>query len=298
MLNIHCDKKEGVPSDLNIDRKISLKNPKILVIAALWWPIAARISMALANSGCRVAAVTPPGSVIRKIKAIHAHYSYRPWAGLDSITRAIESWLPDFLICSDDQAVIDLQRLHLRASKARDDPQAARLIALIETSLGDPAGFLPARAKSEFMKCAQSARVRCPRTTIISNERALEVELLGATYPIVLKADGSRGGLADGSWGGLGVRIVRDNEEARKAFRELETPFTPFTWWKAIVRSIDGLTPQPLLDRTYKRRNVVALQEYIVGRCANRAIACWKGEILAGISAEAVETQVPPGHPP
>jgi predicted ATP-grasp superfamily ATP-dependent carboligase len=36
-------------------------------------------------------------------------------------------------------------------------------------------------------------------------------------------------------------------------------------------------------------RRTISLQEYIVGRPSNRAVICWKGKVLAGISVEAVE---------
>jgi len=36
-------------------------------------------------------------------------------------------------------------------------------------------------------------------------------------------------------------------------------------------------------------RRTISLQQYIVGRPANRAVVCWKGKVLGGISVEAVE---------
>jgi hypothetical protein len=36
-------------------------------------------------------------------------------------------------------------------------------------------------------------------------------------------------------------------------------------------------------------RRTISLQEYIAGRPSNRAVICWKGKVLAGISVEAVE---------
>src|SRR5262249_15880526 len=36
-------------------------------------------------------------------------------------------------------------------------------------------------------------------------------------------------------------------------------------------------------------RRTISLQQYILGRPSNRAVICWKGKVLAGISVEVVE---------
>jgi predicted ATP-grasp superfamily ATP-dependent carboligase len=38
-------------------------------------------------------------------------------------------------------------------------------------------------------------------------------------------------------------------------------------------------------------RRTISLQQYILGRPSNRAVICWKGKVLAGISVEAVEVE-------
>jgi hypothetical protein len=38
-------------------------------------------------------------------------------------------------------------------------------------------------------------------------------------------------------------------------------------------------------------RRTISLQQYIPGRPSNRAVVCWKGKVLAGISVEAVEVK-------
>ena len=35
----------------------------------------------------------------------------------------------------------------------------------------------------------------------------------------------------------------------------------------------------------------MSLQSYIQGRPANRAVLCWRGKVLAGITIEAIETE-------
>lgn len=254
--------------------------PRVLVIATKLWPLAARISIALSRASFRVAALSPPGSVIRKVNAIGAHYTYRPWAKQLSVMGAINAYSPDYLVCTDDDAVAVLHHLHLEASRATGDEGAIRLARLIEASLGNPASFAIAREKSRLIAFAQGLGVRCPRTVFVPDENALEHELREVTYPIVVKADGTSGG--------AGVRIAYNREDARTAFQDLAMPGR---WLRAFVKSFDELTFQPLLDWASGRRQVVTLQEYVSGRPANRAVVCGKGEILAGLSVEVHETR-------
>jgi Carbamoyl-phosphate synthase L chain, ATP binding domain len=260
-------------------RGSSLSAPRVLIVSASLWPLAGRISIALAKAGFCVAALSRTDSVIRKVKVIGAHYPYRPWAKKRSILDAVKAFGPDLLVCADDEAVSVLHRLYLFASKKADDKDSIGFARLIEASLGNPAGFAIARNKSRFVAVAKELGVRCPETVIIANQFALEVELENMTFPIVLKADGT--------CGGSGVRIANNPEAAQNAFHDLIKP----SWQSAIVNSFDGPTPQPLLDWICRRRQVVTLQKYVSGRPANRAVLCMRGKVLAGLSVEVHETQ-------
>jgi hypothetical protein len=50
-----------------------------------------------------------------------------------------------------------------------------------------------------------------------------------------------------------------------------------------------------LLKRMRESRHTITVQGFIQGSPANRAVACWQGEVLAGISVEAIRTQHPTG---
>jgi hypothetical protein len=101
------------------------------------------------------------------------------------------------------------------------------------------------------------------------------------TYPIVLKADQSQGGLC--------VRIANSDTDVRAAVWELQTPST----WQGIYRRFFGAILRSKVVGSLKLRllRTISLQQYIVGRPSNRAVICWKGKVLAGISVEAVEVQ-------
>ena len=251
----------------------------MLVISASLWPIAGRISIALSKAGFCVGALSRTDSVIRKVKAIHAHFILKPWARKRSIVSAINAFAPDLLVCTDDDVVSDLHRIYQDVSKLAEPNSALRVARLIEASLGNPETFPIAREKSRLIEFAGALGVRCPRTIVVSDETALDHEIEKLQFPVVLKADGT--------CGGAGVRLVYERAEARKAFRELSMP----GWLGVMVQSFDELTYQPLLDGIRRRRRIVTLQEYISGRPANRALLCSRGTVLAGLSVEVHQTQ-------
>ena len=251
----------------------------MLVISATLWPIAGRISIALSKVGFHVGALSRPDSVIRKVKAIDEHFTLKPWAKRKSIVSAIEAFAPDFLVCTDDEAILDLHRLHREISQTGRQEGAPGIARLIETSLGDPDKFPITRDRSRLIAFASTLGIRCPKTVVVPDETVLDCEIERLELPVVLKADGTSGG--------VGVRLVYERAEARKAFRELSTP----GWLGVLVQSFDGLTYQPLVDRIMRRRRTVSVQEYIVGRPANRAVLCWNGRTLAGLSVEVHQTQ-------
>ena len=251
-----------------------------MVVATHKWPIAARVSLALAMVGFRVAAVSPFGNLIRTVTAIEAHYN---WQGSRSIQLAIEAWSPNLIICADDFAVYQLHLLHREASNAVGDRNAQTLVDLIEASLGDPNSFATATASSKLILCAKKNGVRCPSSTTIADYHTLEKEIENAAYPIVIKADGSFGGRA--------VRVVNNRHSAWEGIREL---VLPFLWPGPVKRLLGKMLPWPLVVRLLKKRTL-CVQHHITGRDSNRAVACWNGEVLAGLSVAAIETLYPHG---
>jgi N-acetylglucosaminyl-diphospho-decaprenol L-rhamnosyltransferase len=253
------------------------KKAKVMIVTTRWWPPAARVAAVLAKLGFQVAAISPPDAVIRHLGSVRQYY-YRPWAGSNSVARAIKAWRPDFLICADDGAVNDLHGLHRLASLTGRRANTA-LVNLIETSLGDPASYDIVRAKSNLIPHAISLGVRCPQTSVIFDNRSCETAISTVTYPILVKADGS--------WGGVGVRLANSENEARTAIRELarqvDWKFDPVNFFRGHIRS------QKIINRIGLGRRTVSLQRYIAGRSANRAVACYRGKVLAGISVEALE---------
>ena len=66
---------------------------------------------------------------------------------------------------------------------------------------------------------------------------------------------------------------------------------TPATWRYSIRKAFGRLAVAASIDRWFQRPAALSLQEYIVGSPANRAVVCWKGQVLCGLSTEVIETQ-------
>jgi glutathione synthase/RimK-type ligase-like ATP-grasp enzyme len=249
---------------------------KILVFATENNPLCARVSMALADVGFHVAALTRRGHPVREGRKISHHFSYRSLFRLKSIVRAIDRWAPDLVVCTDDLAVRELQDLHRRIAIS-DDRAERRVSDLIELSLGPPASFPAMRNKSSFLALARLEGLPVPRTIVIPANRAFESMPAELTYPVVVKADHSDGGRC--------VRIVDGEADLRSIVWELQTPNT----WRG--RRLFGaiLASEALSQFKLPLRRTISLQEYKAGRPANRAVICWKGRVVAGITVEVVE---------
>ncbi|WP_298829534.1 ATP-grasp domain-containing protein [uncultured Piscinibacter sp.] len=252
--------------------------PRILLCATLRWPIAARLAMAFAELGGRVEVLCPRGHPVTRTRAatrIHRHSASRP---LRSLEEALQSAEPDLIIPCDDDAALQLQRLHAQVDAA-DRPSPA-LRELIARSLGAPEACLLATTRGRLMALAASLGIRVPNTRTVLTPQELVAWLDGHALPAVIKIDGS--------WGGQGVAIVRSREEARRAFERLAAPPSPA---QALARTLLDRDSLPLRRRLAASRSVLTVQDFIAGEPANRAVACWRGEVLAGTSVQALRTQ-------
>ena len=254
------------------------RRPSVVVVATVHWASTARLCLALAESGIEVIALAPDdhalhglsGIVVRSIGRTRAH-------GLSEIIRTVESRPPDLLVPGDERAIDFMRTLYRRAigGKGRD---AGQMAALIEASLGSPSAFVFAAQKSRLVSLAQREGLLVPATTVVDDVRELRRLVAKAQFPLVLKQDGSSGG--------QGVRIVSNAADAEQSFVELRTSAGPRAAVKMALKKLD----LSYLDGLYRNRPAISLQEYIVGRPANRAVVCHRGEVLAGLSVEALQT--------
>jgi hypothetical protein len=202
-------------------------------------------------------------------------YRYHPLAPIKSLRNAIAATRPDLIIPGDDLTVQHLHRLYFQ--EQRKGSGGALVCALIERSLGAPESFPVVFARTAFLELADEEGVRVPKTVVIKGTEDLRKSIAQIGLPMVLKADGSTGG--------VGVRIVRTFEEAERALRRLQAPPLIARAAKHALLDRDTTLVWPSLLR---RKNTVNAQAFVAGREATSAIACWNGAILASLHFEVI----------
>jgi hypothetical protein len=249
---------------------------RVLVIATNEWPTIGQLQAALIKVGFEIAVVCPSGSPIRHIRNLNARYKYRSW---QSIRGAIADWAPSLLVCNDDFAVRQLHRIYRQACIETDRPESNGLIELIELSLGDYRSFATSLSKSRLIAVAQGLKIPCPSTIVVNSHQDVDRQLGRIVYPVLIKLDDS--------WGGRGVRLAHNQRELLHATLELSFPQN----WPRLLKRLAAQGIQHLPDRwRLPLPQNISIQQYVSGRPANRAVVCWHGKVLAGISVEAVET--------
>jgi hypothetical protein len=223
----------------------------------------------MADAGFTVDAVCPSGHPIARTRAPRRIYPYRGLSPLRSIAAAIGASRPDLLVPGDDLAVAQLHTLHR---------EGGATAALIERSLGAASSFPIVYARAESMAIARGEGVRVPETAVIDSVAALHAWVARVGLPTVLKANGTSGG--------VGVRVVRTMAEAERAFRVLGAP--PLLA-RAAKRAILDRDTTLVWDTLLRHRSVVNAQRFVEGREATSAVACWNGAVLASLQFVVVE---------
>ena len=242
----------------------------LLVMSCSWVP-PARLAMALDHAGCSVDAVAPRGHAVSATQALQRFYPYSGF--LRSIRSAILDGRPDFIIPCDDYATESLHRLYATATDNRSGVRA-----LIERSLGAPEHYTTMRTRGQLLAEAASLGIAVPETEILPGKSALRAWLESHPLPAYMKADGTSGG--------VGVKLVNTPEEAESAFDALSSPPGILRTVKRALVDRDMRLLLPCLQRS---RPVVSLQRVIEGSEANCAVSCWQGRVLGCISVEVVK---------
>ncbi len=252
--------------------------PFVVVVTTIHWPSTTRLCLALAEGGFCVHVVAPEDHAAHRLSGLSSSPLGRTRGeAIASIARSVVRLGPSLIIPGDELAIDLMRRLYARAMHgAGRDPHG--MAELIERSLGAAWSFVFGYEKSRFVSLARSEGLTVPATSIVGSAAELRQRAAKATFPLVLKRDRS--------FGGQGVRIVHDVEEAVRAFAELRAAAGPLSGVKQTVKKLD----LAFLDRLWRRPPAICLQQYVEGRPANRAVACWRGEVLAGLSVEVLET--------
>jgi ATP-grasp domain len=170
----------------------------------------------------------------------------------------VRDWRPDLIVPLDDRAARVLRDTRF-GRKAGPEFQA-----LVERSLGAPAKFAAACSREKLTELAQRLGIRTPRQEAATSLQAAIRAAEGLGYPAVLKREQT--------CGGVGVAIVKDEAELRRAFRR--------TSIRAAVKRCLSFMPGFRLAETAP----LTLQRYVTGALTFRALACAQGVVLDGVS--------------
>jgi hypothetical protein len=249
--------------------------PTVLIATTARWFPTARLAVALASAGFTIDAVCPPRHPLGKTGVVRRMYGYHGLDALTSFADAITAAKPDLIVPGDDLAT---QHLHfLYDQKQRQGEAGEPVCALIERSLGAPENFPFLYARTKFMELAREEGVRVPKTEVIRDGSDLRKWIAQSGLPTVLKADGTSGG--------DGTRVVRTWEAAERALRVLQAP--PLLA-RAAKRALIDQDLRLIWPSLLRRRSTVNAQSFVAGRETTSAIACWKGEVLAGLHFEVI----------
>jgi hypothetical protein len=238
--------------------------------------------MALANAGFTVEIVCPRRHPVSKTKVARKIHRFRGLAPLRSLIAAITDAKPDLIVSGDDLATRHLHRLYERE---RQNGKESPICALIERSLGAAESFPISYARAAFMEMAEQEGIRIPKTGVIGNRDDLKEWIIRNGFPAVLKANGTSGG--------VGVRVVRTVDEAERAFRLLQAPPRFLRAAKRALLDDDLTLTSPALRR---EKFVVNAQAFVDGKEATSAVACWNGTVLAALHFEVIKKTSSTGH--
>jgi predicted ATP-grasp superfamily ATP-dependent carboligase len=233
---------------------------KILLVTTVGWPSVPRYAGGFVTAGCEVDAFSPASAPVAASRYVSKHYRYRPFRAISSLRQAVKQSNPDLLVACDDRAVA----LLLRFAKTRNGAFAS----LVARSLGKLENYPQMVSRAGSLAALQAAGVRVPDTFPVSNEDELQERLSQIGYPAVVKADGS--------WGGEGVVIARDESTALSAFRRLSKPPSRL---RSLVRAVRRRDSHFLLDAMTPQRREISVQRFIPGTSSASAFACWNGKL-------------------
>jgi acetyl/propionyl-CoA carboxylase alpha subunit len=238
--------------------------------------------MAFKQAGCAVDMVCPADHPFA-LTADHGRlYPYHSLAALRSFRNAMDDAQPEIVVPCDDLARAHLHEIY-KQDYARQG-SASALCILLERSLGDPLYYSLINARSLLITFAQELQIATPETAVIATEVELKAWIARFGLPAVLKTDGTSGG--------VGVRIVESEREALRAFELLNAPPRML---RAAKRAVVDRDKTLLIPWFQRQRPVVNVQRFLPSRDATISVACWRGTVLASITAEVLRTWKPKG---
>jgi hypothetical protein len=257
--------------------------PKVLLATTCRWFSTARLAMAFHRVGCHVDLLCPPNHPAFSTHALLHRYRYHGVSAQQSLVNAIFKSQPDVVIPCDDVAMRHLHRLYSTVSQSTS-ADSKELCKLLQVSMGDPVSYPITESREKFMALVREVDVRVPETKTVDSPDQLQQWLAQFGFPAVIKADGTSGG--------EGVKIVHTLPEALAAYKILHAPLATLVAAKRTFIDRDSNCIVPWLMQHPRQ---VSIQRFVAGPDATIAAACWRGEVLASIDAEVLQTSKPKG---
>lgn len=233
---------------------------RILLASATDWPFPARLAGAFLALDTRVEAICLKRSPLHRSGLTLKLHDFSALAPLASLARAIAAAAPELVIPCDDLMAELLWRL------AQAKKEFAPLLA---RSCGNPEAFPLLAARNTFLREAAQAGAPVADTIALEDQTDLDRAIAAFGLPLVLKADGS--------WGGDGVVIARDEAAAKAALAR----FSHTSRLKRFARAIKRREPHLLVQTRYVTPPSPGAQRFVPGHPATSSIVCWQGKLLA-----------------
>jgi predicted ATP-grasp superfamily ATP-dependent carboligase len=247
--------------------------PNVLVVAAKWWPLSARLAIALLKNGCAVSVVCPNSHPLALVENLSSTYRYGSVNSMASLRQAIIDSHPDVVVPCDDGAASQCRALYATEDRFRP---------MLERSLGSPQSYPYLESHYSFLISAQDMGLRTPKTRRIEAQSDLIDWHRTEGHRSVVKVGGESGG--------NGVRMCQSLQDSVDAWQALVRPPSLLAALKRVAVDRETLA---LWLRSRPRE--LTVQQYIEGRPANIMVASWQGKVLASMSVAVVIADGPTG---
>lgn len=265
--------EDGPASFVADDADLPLaKVPHIVLATTGQLPSTARLAMELHDAGAKVSLIAPKNHPAWTLNLIAHRLTYRAAAPRRSLETAALRIKPDAIIPCDERTVRDLHGLWRRTRH----PQVKQLI---ERSTAPVESFSVVTSRAALLALALHEGVRVPPSMPLPTKETLDRWAETHATPFVLKADGS--------WAGFGVRIISNAASAKDAYTRMTQPIGVRL---ALRESLLEGNHFDIRAWLLRERRAMSVQGYVDGWPANIGVACWQGEVLAAVCAEAVST--------
>jgi hypothetical protein len=246
-------------------------SPRVLIAAWYRWPSAARVAAAFIAGGIHVDVVCPDFHPIQTLKGLSARHRFAVFQRSKSLASAIGESQPDIIIPCDNIALGELEALRKTA--------APPIVAVIERSIGGLGGCGALTSRVRLIEAAVEVGVPCPPTAAAPSKEALQRWLVEHGTPAFLKLDGT--------FGGVGVRLMHDAHDAAAAFDALSTRPGALEALRHFLKRQEFSKALAYLGRTPL---TLSVQKSVAGIPANCSAFAWQGEVRAVVSVEVVRT--------